>query len=87
MKLLNLVVFSLLLTPGLQAQNSQSTDYQQLTELFKEWRTFEKPPLRDGAPDYTAATFEKRFPEFLKLRAKLNAIDYSNWSVSRISQL
>ncbi|MFB0946118.1 MAG: hypothetical protein ACI9V1_002620 [Spirosomataceae bacterium] len=83
MKLLNLVVFSLLLTPGLQAQNSQSTDCQQLTELFKEWRTFEKPPLRDGAPDYTAATFEKRYPEFLKLRAKLNAIDYANWATEK----
>ena len=44
--------------------------YQDLTELFKEWRTFETPPLKDGAPDYTAATFEKRLPEFKALQAK-----------------
>lgn len=82
-KFLHLVILALLITTGLQAQNNQPTDYQQLVDLFQEWRTFEKPPLRNGAPDYTAATFEKRYPEFLKLRAKLNAIDYANWSTEK----
>ncbi|WKV12758.1 hypothetical protein [Marivirga harenae] len=30
-----------------------SNDYEALVSLFKEWRTFEEPPLLDGAPDYT----------------------------------
>jgi hypothetical protein len=77
------IVFTLFLTSALQTQSQQATDYQQLTELFKEWRIFEKPPLRDGAPDYTAVTFEKRWSEFLKLREKLNAIDYANWSTEK----
>ena len=55
--------------------------YDDLVTLFKEWRTFETPPLKDGAPDYTKATFEKRWPEFKTLQNKLNSIDTTNWTV------
>jgi hypothetical protein len=79
----NLIILVFFLSADLRAQDKQSVDYQQLTELFKEWRTFEKPPLREGAPDYTAVTFEKRWSEFLKLREKLNAIDHANWSTEK----
>jgi hypothetical protein len=78
-----LIILVFFLSADLRAQDKQSVDYQQLTELFKEWRTFEKPPLREGAPDYTAVTFEKRWSEFLKLREKLNAIDHANWSTEK----
>ena len=60
-----------------------SGDYEDLVALFKEWRTFEKPPLRDGAPDYTAATFERRWPAFKALQEKLSAIDKSEWPVEK----
>lgn len=60
-----------------------SSSYQDLITLFKEWRTFETPPLRDGAPDYTVATFEKRLPEFKKLQKRLLAIDYSAWPIDQ----
>ncbi len=60
-----------------------SNDYQNLVDLFKEWRAFEKPPLREGAPDYTAETFEKRRPEFEALQTKLLAIDYADWPVDQ----
>ena len=59
----------------------QTNDYDDLVKLFNEWRTFEKPPLLDGAPDYTKATFQKRWPEFKELQAQLKAIDTSNWLV------
>ncbi len=36
--------------------------YDALLSLFEEWRVFEAPPLREGAPDYTAATFAARQP-------------------------
>jgi hypothetical protein len=58
-----------------------TNDYQSLVTLFKEWRAFENPPLREGAPDYTAVTFEKRLPEFKKLQAKLLAMDTSGWPI------
>lgn len=60
-----------------------SSSYQDLITLFKEWRTFETPPLRDGAPDYTVATFEKRLPEFKKLQDRLLAIEYNAWPIDQ----
>ena len=63
-------------------QNFTSNKYEDLVSLFKEWRAFEKPPLLDGAPDYTAATFEKRWPQFLELQKTLKSIDTANWSIS-----
>ena len=60
-----------------------SSSYEDLVALFKEWRAFEKPPTLDGAPDYTAATFELRWPAFKEIQAKLNAIDYKSWPVAQ----
>ncbi len=59
----------------------QASEYSNLEALFKTWRTFENPPLLNGAPDYTAATFKKRWPEFLELRKQLKAIDTVGWPV------
>ncbi len=56
-------------------------NYKDLVALFKEWRTFEVPPEKDGAPDYTAAAFETRWPEFLQLREKLQKIDTTAWDI------
>ena len=58
-----------------------NTSYENLVEFFKEWRRFEAPPMRNGAPDYTAATFKKRYPEFKKLESKLNAFAIDDWSI------
>jgi len=45
--------------------------YENLTTLFQKWRTFETPPLLEGAPDYTKATFEKRWPAFKQIPSRL----------------
>jgi len=58
-----------------------TSDYASLVTLFKEWRTFENPPLLNGAPDYTAATFQQRMPQFKNLQTKLVAIDTTRWPV------
>lgn len=78
-----LLVFFVSISIGqtIQAQ-SAGNDYSQLVALFKEWRSFETPPLREGAPDYTRETFEKRWPDFKSLQKKLNAIDTTSWSIS-----
>jgi hypothetical protein len=57
--------------------------YQDLVALFREWRSFEKPPLKEGAPDYTVATFEQRLPKFKELQNKLLAMDTTNWTVAQ----
>ena len=56
-----------------------STDYQDLLTLFADWRTFEQPPLRDGAPDYTAARMSRAHTEWRSYRDRLHAIDPSEW--------
>ncbi len=58
-----------------------TSDYASLVMLFKEWRAFEIPPLLNGAPDYTKATFEKRLPEFKKLQERLLTMDTTSWSI------
>ena len=57
------------------------SDYSQLVSFFHEWRGFEKPPLKNGAPDYTKATFDSRWAEFQNLRQKLHAFDTTGWSI------
>jgi hypothetical protein len=73
-----IIFLAVLFTSGF-ANSSEPDD---LVELFGEWRTFEAPPLRDGAPDYTAGTFERRYEEFLNLRARLSAMEIDTWDIS-----
>lgn len=58
------------------AQKIQQTN-NDLHDLFKEWRAFEVPPMKNGVPDYKKTTFNERFPQFLKLKSKLCDIDKS----------
>jgi hypothetical protein len=58
-------------------------DYNELLTLYKEWRSFERPPMRDGAPDYTAETFTARYRDYLKLRARLDSLDPTSWAVKQ----
>ena len=53
--------------------------YTSLTTLFGEWRSFERPPLREGAPDYTAATLARKHAELRTWQSRLNAIDTTGW--------
>jgi hypothetical protein len=76
-----LLCCSLLILLPLQGQNNQASNYDQLTSLFTEWRTFETPPLLKGAPDYTSATFTKRQPAFNALQQRLLSIDTSGWNI------
>ena len=83
---LNFICIILLLASCQPAEETKTTptlspsDYEDLVNLYKEWRAFEKPPVREGAPDYTAATFEKRWPEFKALQQQLLSMDTTEWS-------
>ena len=61
--------------------NPEKTDFEELTSLFQKWRAFETPPMKDGAPDYTEAGRQARWPEFKKLQARLKAIDTTGWAI------
>jgi len=58
-----------------------SDSHDDLVVLFEDWRQFERPPLLDGAPDYTAKTFAKRYEIFKDYQKRLNHIDHSNWPI------
>ncbi len=42
--------------------------------LFADWRAFETPPSHEGAPDYRAATFERRRGELARFRSRAAAL-------------
>ena len=66
-----------------QEQASPPNSYQTLVKLFEDWREFESPPMLDGAPDYTAEAFAKRYAELADYQARLAAIDTSEWPVEQ----
>jgi hypothetical protein len=80
----NLVVLSLCLLVtmhgGLQNALAQGS-HDDLLRLFADWREFERPPLLDGAPDYTAETFALRYERFLLLRNRLQRLDPGKWPI------
>jgi hypothetical protein len=63
------------------ADGAAPAGYDALVKLFDDWRAFEYPPAKDGAPDYTAATFARRQQEAKAYRDRLEAIDSSGWPV------
>jgi len=74
-----LALFSL----ACQAKQEGTTmsTHQDLLTLFREWRTFERPPLLEGAPDYTAETFAARQAEYRALRQRLDAMAIREWGI------
>lgn len=81
-QLILVIVMSVSASPTL-GQSRDSSSYTALATLFTEWRAFEQPPVRDGAPDYTAATFARRHAELPKWQARLAAIDPGAWPVAQ----
>jgi hypothetical protein len=55
--------------------------YEDLTALFSEWREFERPALREGAPDYTAAALARKHTELKTYQARLQAIQPQAWPI------
>lgn len=78
-QLLCLSSFALLLAGCASSPAPRSGDYDDLVQLFHDWRAFEAPPLRDGAPDYTAERMTAAHAEWHGLRDRLLAIDPSAW--------
>lgn len=64
-------------------ENSGPGSYQDLVSLFAQWRAFEVPPDRNGAPDYTAATSAHRQLELKEYQQRLAAIDPGSWPVEQ----
>jgi hypothetical protein len=54
--------------------------YDDLVGLFREWQAFERPALRDGAPDYTAPTLARKHAGLRDYQSRLAALDPAAWT-------
>ena len=61
------------------APASAAGTYDDLVGLFREWQAFERPALRDGAPDYTAPTLARKHAELRVYQSRLAALDPAAW--------
>ncbi len=79
------VLIALLAFGGAQCTmtGSAAGNYDDLVQLFKDWREFETPPMLDGAPDYTAERFAAAHRELADYQARLSAIDPSGWPIEQ----
>jgi hypothetical protein len=64
-----------------QINDRHHHQYQDLVDLFKDWREFEEPPRLNGAPDYTAGRFDKDQQNFKTLEERLNQIKIDDWPI------
>lgn len=64
-------------------ENAVRGTYEDLLALFADWRAFERPAMREDAPDYTAATLARKHDELKAYRTRLAAIEPGGWPVER----
>ena len=79
------ICFTMILgSASMQAQQNPvpPAGYQELVQLFSDWREFEDPPLLNGAPDYTPKRFAKDHQIFQELEKRLNKIKIGDWPTS-----
>jgi hypothetical protein len=55
--------------------------YQDLLELFRDWRQLQRPVLVDGVPDYGNPAMASQHRELAAYRRRLAAIDPSRWPI------
>lgn len=80
-KRITLLVPLLALLSAQVAVGQTPGSYDDLQRLFAEWRAFERPPMLDGAPDYTAERFNARYEPFRELQERLYAFEISAWPI------
>ena len=71
------------ITSCADAQDPAPNSYDALVQLFEDWREFERPPMLDGAPDYTAERFDAAYGELPGYFERLNAFDIGDWPVEQ----
>ncbi|MEL6820655.1 MAG: DUF885 family protein [Calditrichota bacterium] len=79
--LIMLLLSAFFSTNASEIENNPPNSYQTLLDFFTEWRTFEKPPLVNGVPDYRKETIAKRHSALKQLQARLATIDTTGWTI------
>jgi len=60
-----------------------SSSYDDLVQLFKNWRAFQLPALVDGVPDYRAVAMAAQHRELPNYQRRLAAIAVTGWAIPR----
>lgn len=60
---------------------SVSGRYEDLLAFFREWRSFQKPKLVDGVPDYTVSAMDAQRRGLDDIRKRFAAINPAGWPV------
>jgi hypothetical protein len=63
------------------APGSGASGHAELTTLFREWRSFQRPRSVEGVPDYGAAAMSAQQSELPAFRKRLAAIDPRGWPI------
>lgn len=77
---LTLLIFSF--TAHAQPKKPSDT-FADLTALFTEWRTFQRPKLVEGVPDYSVRAMTSQHRNLPSFQRRLAAIDTSGWPISQ----
>lgn len=80
------ILAGLTLAPGCTAwepptPTPTSARWDDLVALFHEWRTFQKPKVVGGVPDYTPSAMTAQQRELAAYQRRLSAIDPSRWPI------
>ena len=59
------------------------SSWNDLVDLFGEWREFERPEFINGVPDYTASAMARQQQELEGWKERLWAFDIENWPVEQ----
>ena len=78
-----IVAVSILVSVVAVGVPAQRRGYQDLVALFDEFLAFERPALKDGAPDYTAAAVAARHAKLKMFQARLTALDPKGWTLDQ----
>ena len=81
--LLLLILISCSTTRDENSPKNKNLNYDDLIQLFNDWRNFENPPLLDGTPDYTKERFDNDQSKFLELRERLNSFYIDEWPINK----
>jgi hypothetical protein len=68
-------------TPPPSAPAASSNRYEDLTQLFTEWRIAQQPKRVDGVPDYSSAAMAAQRGELAVMMGRLGAIDPTGWPI------
>ena len=70
-------------SPGDPVADPSAGSYADLETLFADWREFEAPDYAGQVPDYSEGTMAIRHAMLPSMRARLDALDPSDWPVAR----